>query len=137
MIRATLMFLGALGATACSSLPVTSPRLTGRWAPTDVELGGLVIPVVNFAGAKLQLTKTTYEFGNDKATYAVPSTIPPAKIDIRGTAGPIAGRTIQAIYQVTGDELTICYQLGAGERPVSFTPPKGSQVLLVHYRRVK
>lgn len=131
------MFLGALVAAACSSLPATSSRLAGRWAPTEVELGDRVIPVVNLAGAKLQLTKTTYEFGNDKGTYAVLSTNPPAKIDIRGTGGPIAGRTIQAIYEITRDELTICYQLGSGERPVTFTPPKGSQVLLMHYRRVK
>ena len=61
----------------------------------------------------------------------------PAAMDIHGQEGPNAGRTIQAIYQLAGDQLTVCYQLGAGERPAEFKSPAGSQVLLVHYRRVK
>jgi hypothetical protein len=46
-----------------------------------------------------------------------------------------AGRTILAIHELQGDQLTICYQLGPGERPGGFTSPKGSKVLLVRYKR--
>jgi uncharacterized protein (TIGR03067 family) len=110
--------------------------LAGHWAPQSADLAGQVFPVANFAGATLRLTMDTYEFGGDKGTYAVLSTTPPAKMDVRGREGPNAGRTIQTIYELAGEQLTVCYQLGPGERPSEFKSPKGSQVLLVHYKRV-
>jgi len=58
-------------------------------------------------------------------------------MDIRGREGPNAGRTIQAIYELAGEQLTVCYQLGSGERPSEFKSAKGSQVLLVRYLRVQ
>jgi len=58
-------------------------------------------------------------------------------MDIHGREGPHAGRTIQAIYELAGEQLTICYQLGSGERPTEFKSARGSQVLLVRYQRVQ
>jgi uncharacterized protein (TIGR03067 family) len=122
---------------ACSHPGTTSPGLAGQWEPVTAELGGQVFPVANFGGAILRLTADAYEFGGDKGTYAMVSSTRPARLDIQGVEGPNAGRTIQAIYQLAGEELTVCYQLGPGDRPGDFTSPKGSQVLLVHYRRVR
>lgn len=128
-----------LGVLAVLSLAACAPRpsLAGEWAPASAELGGQDFPVATFQGANLKLTANTYDFAGDKGTYAVLPGSRPAPMDIRGQEGPNAGRTIQAIYQLSGDQLTICYQLGTGERPAEFKTPKGSQVLLVHYRRVR
>ena len=138
MIRRRLSaLLVALAIGACSSTSTTRPTLAGKWAPLSAELGGQVFHVESFNGATLQLTMDTYEFAGDKGTYSVLSTSKPARMDIRGREGPNAGRTIQSIYELAGDQLTVCYQLGSGDRPSDFTPPKGSQVFLVRYKRVQ
>ena len=127
---AALLTLVALVLADCSR-----PSLAGRWVPQSAELGGVAFPVASFNGATLLLTDSSYDFAGDKGSYTRVSSTSPAAMDIHGSEGPNAGRTIQAIYQVAGDQLTICYQLGAGARPGAFASPKGSQVLLVHYKR--
>lgn len=128
-----LGLVAVLALAGCSS----GASLAGDWTPASAELGGRDFPVANFLGGRLRLTANTYEFAGDKGTYAVLAAGRPASMDIRGQEGPNAGRTIQAIYEISGDQLTICYQLGTGERPAEFKSPAGSQVLLIHYRRVK
>jgi uncharacterized protein (TIGR03067 family) len=128
--------LFALVLTACAHTPPGGARLDGRWAPTRAELGGQDFPIANFGGATLRLAADTYTFGGDSGTYAVVPAASPAQMDIHGAVGPNAGRTIPAIFMLIGDQLTVCYQLGPGERPTELASPKGSQILLVSYRRV-
>jgi len=128
--------LTTLVLAGCSKAPPASPTLAGEWTPVSAALGGADFPVANFGGATLKLTANTYELASDKGTYALVTTDPPAKMDIRGTEGPNAGRSIPAIYALSADTLTICYQLGEGERPGEFASPAGSRVLLVRYTRV-
>jgi uncharacterized protein (TIGR03067 family) len=106
------------------------------WVPESAQLSGQAFPIATFAGATLRLTADAYEFGGDKGAISLHPTGSPAQMDITGREGPNAGRTIQAIYELVGDQLTVCYQLGQGVRPTEFTSPPGSQVLLVRYRRV-
>jgi uncharacterized protein (TIGR03067 family) len=129
--------LAALAFAACTSTRTPDPTLAGQWEPENAELGGKVFPVANFGGANLQLSMDTYEFAGDKGTYAVLPTSSPARMDIHGLEGPNAGRTIQTIYKLTGEQLTVCYQLGSGERPGEFKSATGSKVLLVRYKRVQ
>ena len=77
-----------------------------------------------------------YEFAGDRGSYTVVSTPPPARMDSKGVSGPNAGKLIPTVCQVSAGQLTICYQLGPGVRPHDFNSPQGSQILLVHYRRV-
>lgn len=136
MNRRTLCGLLLTLAIAGCNMRSGAPRLAGRWTPVDAELGGQDFPVANFAGATLQLTDSTYEFAGDTGTYVVLSTKSPAKMDIRGTTGPNAGRTIPAIFELSDEQLTIGYQLGSGERTIEFASPQGSQILIVYYKRV-
>ncbi len=115
----------------------SSKNVAGTWAPVRARLAGNEFPIAAFAGGKLQLTANTYEFAGDKGTYAVVSTKAPAQMDIHGVEGPNAGKDIPAIFALEGDSLTICYQLGAGERPGAFESPSGSKVLLITYAREK
>jgi len=64
------------------------------------------------------------------------ATHPIGACHIHGEVGPNAGRTIPAIFELSGDRLTVCYQLGKGERPAAFDSKLGPQVLLIHYKRV-
>ena len=117
--------------------PGAAPSLAGQWAPESAELGGHPFPVASFGGATLLLTSDGYEFADDRGTYTALGGAPPAAMDIHGHDGPNAGRTIPARYVLDGDRLTICYQLGPGDRPVALASPAGSQVLLVHYVRAQ
>ena len=129
ILSALLVTLVVAGCKGASSI-------AGHWAPESAKLGGNDFPVAGFDGATLQLTKDTYEFGGDKGTVEVLETHKPDQMDIHGKEGPNAGKTIPAIFELQGDHLTICYQLGNGERPAAFDSPKGTQVLLIHYKRL-
>jgi uncharacterized protein (TIGR03067 family) len=135
MRRLLPVLLVSLVLAGCAGTRNAGPTLAGRWSPVSAELGGKDFPVANFAGATLALTTDAYDFAGDKGSYAVLSRTPPARMDIHGQVGPNAGKTIPAIYELTGEQLTICYQLGAGERPSEFKSAAGPQVLLVRYRR--
>jgi uncharacterized protein (TIGR03067 family) len=125
-----------LCALALASCTQHAPILAGKWTPVSAELASQDLPIASFGGATLQLTDSTYEFAGDTGTYAVLSTKSPGKMDIHGRAGPNAGRTIPAIFELSDEQLTIGYQLGSGERPIEFTSPQGSQILIVQYRRM-
>ncbi len=135
LAAATLLIAALVGGCAGVPREPASP-LVGRWQPTEAQLGGRPLPVAGFDGAVLEMTADRYAFGIDHGHY-VPIDGPlPTKMDVVGDSGPNAGRTIPAIYDVAGDALTICYQLGAGERPDAFRSPGGSRILLVRYRRI-
>jgi uncharacterized protein (TIGR03067 family) len=59
---------------------------------------------------------------------------PPA-MDIVGRSGPHAGRTMRAIYQLHGDELTVCYDLEGRERPANMQPQADQLLLRITYSR--
>jgi len=127
------ILLFTLGLGSCTQ---QAPTLAGQWMPVSAELAGQDFPVARFGGATLQLTDSTYEFAGDKGTYVVLSAKSPGTMDIQGREGPNAGRTIPAIFELSDEQLTVGYQLGSRERPIEFTSPKGSQVLIVEYRRM-
>ncbi|MGH7586557.1 MAG: TIGR03067 domain-containing protein [Gemmatimonadales bacterium] len=120
----------------CAGNQITGPTLAGNWTPLSAQIGGQEFPVASFQGGVLELTSETYEFAGDKGTYKVYAGGAPARMDITGTSGPNAGRTIPSIYSFDGELLTIAYQLAPGaERPAELISPPGSQVLLVRYKR--
>src|ERR671931_19222 len=57
--------------------------------------------------------KYTVDFagGQDKGTVAVDVAKKPKQMTIAGTDGPNKGKTIPAVYELSGDMLKICYQL--------------------------
>jgi uncharacterized protein (TIGR03067 family) len=130
-----LLALGMLGGCATPPAP-KSTGLTGKWSPVTAFLGGKPFPLVTLQGP-LRVTNDRFEFGRDKGLYRVLATSRPAQLDIRGIEGPNAGREVAAIYELKGDELVVCYQLGAGGRPTDFTSPSGSKILLMHYKRIE
>ena len=111
--------------------------LAGQWAPVSAQQGGQDLPVSAFGGASLNLTERTYDFAGDRGSYTVVYAGMPARMDIHGEQGPNAGRTIPALYLLSGDDLTISYQLGPGVRPKDFASPPGSKVLVIHYHRAR
>ncbi len=125
----------ALVFMACSGKQSKESSLEGEWVPQTAELGGMNFNVSNFAGATLVLAADSYDFAGDKGTYTILAKDTPAKLDIHGVEGPNAGRDIPAIFQLNGDELVVCYQLGTGDRPTEFKTHSGTQEFLVRYKR--
>ena len=56
-------------------------------------------------------------------------------MDIVGLGGRSAGRILHAIYELEGDELTVCYDLQGGERPAGMRPRKDQLLLRITYTR--
>jgi hypothetical protein len=56
-------------------------------------------------------------------------------MDIKGTKGQNEGKTFLVIYELKGDNLKVCYDLGAKARPCEFATKADSQLFLFRYRR--
>jgi uncharacterized protein (TIGR03067 family) len=111
--------------------------IEGAWIPVVAELGGKPLPEEYLKDTKLVLTDGRYTYMNDQGTYKL---IPAEKLkamDITGAEGPNQGKTLLAIYELTGDTLRICYDLEGKTRPSEFATKTGTQQLLVSYKRAK
>ena len=109
--------------------------LDGIWLPHSANFAGNEIPL---HGTRLTIVGDRYTVetphGTDVGTLAhVPQAQPPT-LDIIGTAGPNAGRTIPAICCREQEQLTICYDVGGGPRPGEFEASQNSTRLLIVYR---
>ena len=71
----------------------------------------------------------------DSGNYMVNEMASPATMDIVGRDGPNAGRTMLAIYQLVGDNLTVCYDLDSKDRPTDMLPKQDQLLLSITYAR--
>jgi uncharacterized protein (TIGR03067 family) len=117
------------------------PAIQGTWLAATGELGGKKYPDEVLKTIKLVIKddKYTVTVGTkpDKGTLKVDPTAKPRSIDITGTEGPNKGKTILAIYELTGDTLRICYDLSGKARPAEFQTKPDTKLFLVTYQREK
>ena len=71
----------------------------------------------------------------DRGEYLVNDRARPWTIDIVGRDGPNAGRSMLAIFELTGDRLTVCYNLEGGTRPGDMQAESGQMMLSITYER--
>lgn len=83
--------------------------------------------------------KYTVSFGTnvDKGTYKIDSSAKPKRVTITSTEGPMKDKTIEAIYDLNGDTLKVCYALEGKDPPKEFESKEGTQTLYVVYKRGK
>jgi len=114
-------------------------KIQGTWLPKSAELAGKPLPDEVRKSIKLVLKGDTYTatVGTepDKGTFKLDPSAKPRAIDITGTDGPNKGKTFPAIYELTDDTLTVCYNLGGKDRPTEFKTKEGTQLFLVTYKR--
>ncbi len=115
--------------------------MDGTWVPASAELAGDKWPDEFLKKMKLVTKgdKYTVTFGQvtDQGTVKLDPGKKPKSMDIIGTEGPNKGKTFLAIYELTKDELKVCYNLDGKERPTAFATKSGTQLFLVTYKREK
>ncbi len=136
-----------LAAVMCSSLTLgadakdKAPGLDGTWVPSSAELAGKKLPADAIASWKLVIKDADYTFTSneptDKGTVKVDRSAKPMTMDIKGVDGPNKGKTILAIFELNGDILKVCYDVGGQKRPAEFQTKEDTLLFLVHYKRQK
>jgi uncharacterized protein (TIGR03067 family) len=113
--------------------------LDGLWQPLYAELDGAEAPQEVLQQTEVELSggKYTVRFGgiaSDCGTFSITAGKLRSELNLVGTEGTNAGKTIPCLFKFLDDTLMICYGLG-GERPKSFSTAAGSQRYLVTYAR--
>lgn len=110
--------------------------LDGTWLPDSAELAGqrMPMPPTRFVISGENYVVESAE-ARDAGVLVFAADGSAVALDLVGTAGPGAGRTIPAIWRVKDDVLELCYDVGGGERPADFSTAGDGARLLVRYRR--
>ena len=114
--------------------------LKGTWKVEKAVLRGQdTTDAFKTAVLTLEEGKYTVEFGGqqDKGTITLDAAKKPKQMTITGTEGPNKGKTLVAIYELSADELKICYALEGKEPPAGFESKAGSTTLFAVYKRDK
>lgn len=145
----TSLMLGAALAVAAPA-PKAEPKKdpaspVGTWAGEKLVAGGMERPAP-IGGLEFTLTDDGKLFVRegrketpDEGSYTIDAKKDPAEIDLVPPADK-KDVTMQGIYKVEGDVLTLCLSrgpAGAGARPTKFESPVGSEVMLMTLKRVK
>jgi uncharacterized protein (TIGR03067 family) len=117
-------------------------RLDGAWLPVAAYIAGEVLPVAELRIARLHIKEATYQILDnqqrvvDRGEVTLNTGATPPTMDIIGLEGPHAGRTLLAIYELSNDLLSICYDMeGGADRPRSMQPEEDQVLLLITYAR--
>jgi uncharacterized protein (TIGR03067 family) len=116
-------------------------RLEGAWLPVAAYIAGEVLPVTELRIARLLIKGAGYQILDhqqrvvDRGEVRVDIAASPSTMDIMGLEGPNAGRTLRAIYEISSDLLSICYDMEGEGRPRSMQPEEDQILLLITYAR--
>lgn len=136
LLSALLMMAAiAIGVLATAQEKSNDTALTGTWEAVEGELAAKPLPPEVVRAGKLILSAREYQVGNDVGTIEIDSAANPPAITFKGITGPNTGKTIPAIYELSGNALRICYDLTGQKRPTTFTTGAGPAQLLVRYKK--
>ena len=137
----TVQFKNIRIKTLSGSAQSSTETADGTWEVASMEVNGETVPSETYEGMKLTVTGEKYSTDKggeiDRGSFTVDATKSPKQMDIRPETGPGAGRTILAIYELTGkDAMRVCYAFEEGaSRPKGFKTEQGSGEALIHYKR--
>ena len=138
---AVIILLLSFSLAASSRDAKDEETIQGTWLPATAEIAGKPFPDDLRKTIKLVIKddKYTVTVGKmmDQGSAKLKPSAKPKEMDIAGTEGPNKGKTFLAIYELDGDTLKICYDLGGKNRPTEFKTKEGTQLFLVTYKREK
>jgi uncharacterized protein (TIGR03067 family) len=116
-------------------------QLEGVWLPRAANISGKVLAPERLRVARLVIGALVYRIldhvdhvvdsGQWQRNHAVASN----GLDLIGVTGPHAGKRIEALFELTGDSLLICYDLENSARPLHLTPAPEQLLLTITYAR--
>jgi uncharacterized protein (TIGR03067 family) len=120
-------------------------KLQGIWKATKIVYNGDELSADNEGKIKITIKGTTLtleaakQIKREYATIQIKldETTTPKCIDATISAGGKKGVTLESIYKLDGDKLTICTKVLGMDRPTKFESPGGESVALVELERVK
>ena len=115
--------------------------MQGAWAPIAASVADTSLRVEDLRVRYLLLHAGEYRIVDasnhvvDRGHYRLDEQRTPPTMDIVGESGPHAGRIMLAIYELRGDELTVCYDLERPERPANLEQQRDQPKLRITYTR--
>jgi uncharacterized protein (TIGR03067 family) len=115
--------------------------LEGAWIPVAASISGKELLVAELRVKYLVFDGRDYSIIDrsnqvvDRGEYLVNDSITPRTIDIVGRDGPNAGRSMLAIFELKGDQLTVCYDLDGSKRPQNMHVDEDELLLSITYER--
>jgi uncharacterized protein (TIGR03067 family) len=115
--------------------------LEGAWIPVAASISGKELLVAELRVKYLVFDGRDYSIIDrsnqvvDRGEYLVNDSITPRTIDIVGRDGPNAGRSMLAIFELKGDQLTVCYDLDGRKRPQNMQMDEDELLLSITYER--
>lgn len=115
--------------------------LQGTWSAASAELGGMPIPASSLQGLKLVIRGNTYTVHvgsiEDEGTITLDTASKLRRMTIKGSKGPTKDQSILALYELTGDQLRICYAMESKAFPTELKSSEKTDLFLVVYKRAK
>jgi uncharacterized protein (TIGR03067 family) len=120
-------------------------KLQGTWSTVSAKLNGEALPDGLVTDLKFVVQKDKVAVKGDaqilrefaQGTLKLDPSTTPKALDFKVGKGDRKGDVIEGIYQLKGDELTVCARLVGKERPAKFESPADSNVVLIVVKREK
>jgi len=114
-------------------------RLEGEWTFAALDIDGVAAPSAVFDRSRILIDGDRFRTESPDAIYdgvfTIDTETTPRRIDVDFVEGPEAGHRAEGIFELDGDDLTICLGLVGAARPGAFTTSKGSGHALERLRR--
>jgi uncharacterized protein (TIGR03067 family) len=136
LVLGALMIVSTL--SAADDVPKGLEKAQGAWSLTSLTVEGKEI---KDAKGKLTLKGDKYTFMSGPITnsgvYKADASKTPTTLDIVCTEGPDKGKTLPAIFEVTGDTMKVCLNIKGKDRPTEFASKADSGLVLETWTKAK
>jgi len=113
--------------------------LEGEWRFVALQVDGADMPAGALTESRLLIDGDRFRMesmeGAFDGHFTIDAAVDPVRIDIDFVEGPEAGNSSQGIFEIAGDQLTMCIGVVGASRPKSFSTKPGSGHALERLRR--
>jgi uncharacterized protein (TIGR03067 family) len=142
-VQFALVLTVACGAPALKDPPPRVPDIVGKWEIESRTVGGVTLPPYGpgslwytFAADGQCVISRGSDIPPSQMSFTIDARASPPTFTLRPKGGHQEG--LSGIYKVESDTLTLCFDRDRrNATPGVFESPKGSQVVLYTFRRVK